>query len=1204
MKKAWSIPQVLLFVSICITIAAVIANVIITNKTLRSVEKNLPNTLIAELVSLDRALGHLSDVQAAAKIFSMDPSEINHETLLQAVQTATKSIYTLRQSYVFDNLVQASAFHAVAAPAIADLQIWTTEGISGFGPKSDETSRIVLLRISTAYEKARALNRKSRINAQNKFSDERQRLDRFLSSVNLLFILTLLITIIMVFLFIRQHFSKIREMKAEQTLKTQRDLLNSLFENIRIGIMVWGRNSTLIFTNRYFTELTGYTPEAINNIDDWLDKTIPDKNTGPGIKEAWTEASLCSDEVIEHPIVCRTGQTKVVEFRKTILSDKRSLVTLTDITERKQRDEHLHHFKTAVELSSDAIGMSDPDGRHWYQNKAFDELFGNIGQDPPASLYVDQQLGRQVFEVIMAGGQWIGEVEMYARDKSILSILLRAYAIRGSDGRIIGLVGTHTDMSLQKKAEKALLRSEEKYRAVVENTPDLLYRTNMDGVITFISSSVESLSGYTVDEALGMKMAQEVYAFPEERDTFLEKLKAEGSVKNFEARLRHKDGSIWWASTNAHFFTDPEGNIRGVEGITRDITDTKLAEAALKESEERFKVAGKASYDLIYEWDVKTDALEWFGDVDKLLGFKKGDISSNIAAWLDLIHPDDLPMLAGAVELHRTSTEPINYEYRIRRKDGTLRYWTDNALPLLDENNRPFRWIGVCADITQRKQNEQALLKNEQQMRAILDASPDPMVMYDTKGLPQFINPAFTKVFGWTLEELKGKHIPFIPDDQKKLTLQKIKKIYETGRPLNFETRRYTKDHKTLDIFLSAAVIKSKDEIPTGMVVNLTDITQKKALEAQSEHAQKMESIGTLAGGIAHDFNNLLSGVFGYLDLARKKTTDPQISQYLEKAFNASDRAKGLTHQLLTFSKGGAPIKKVESLVPFLEQTCQFALSGANVSCTFDIQDDLWMSNYDKNQIGQVIDNIVINAQHAMPSGGNIHVSAVNAASPPKGHPGLSQDKYVKISISDPGTGIQDKYLKRIFDPFFTTKQKGSGLGLATSYSIVKRHNGIIDVESKLGTGSSFHIYLPAAEPVGRPEEHIEKSDYTGSGKILVMDDEEMIREMLADMLEPMGFSVVCTGDGESAVQAFDEAKKDKDPFYAVILDLTVPGGMGGKDTVAQIRKRDNRIPVFVASGYSKEDTIANPEKFGFTASLQKPFTIGNLIRVFETHLK
>ncbi len=631
------------------------------------------------------------------------------------------------------------------------------------------------------------------------------------------------------------------------------------------------------------------------------------------------------------------------------------------------------------------------------------------------------------------------------------------------------------EIALQMRARDELRASEEKYRMVVNNSPDLLYRTNPKGIVTFITPSITPLTGYSMEETIGMNIAQELYFHPKEHENFLNQLTEKGSVKNFEAQLRRKDGSIWWASTHAHFFRDTKGRILGIEGISRDVT--------------------------------------------------------------------------------------------------------------------------------LKKEFELALLAREQQLRAILEANPDPMVMYDLKGIPQYINPAFSQVFGWGFEELEGMKIPFVPLDQEKISSEKIKELYTHGKPLSFETKRYTKEKKLLDIILSAAVIKGETGTPSGMVVNLTDISERKLLEAQYERAQKMESLGTLAGGIAHDFNNYLSGIFGYLDLALEDTTDEKIKGYLSKVLASSDRAKGLTQQLLTFSKGGAPVKTVAPLDPFLQDSTRFALSGANVACNFEIPQDLWTCEYDKNQISQVIDNIVINALHAMPSGGTVTVTAQNWVCPPNESLALAPGKYVKISISDTGIGIAPQYIHRIFDPFFSTKQTGSGIGLATSYSIVKRHDGIIDVVSEQGRGSCFHIYLPATGRIGKNKLPASVKKYHGTGKLLIMDDEELVRKMLVEILKGMGFSVVATQDGEAAFDAFITARNQGDPFRAAILDLTIPGGLGGKDTVQRIRKIDQKIPVFVVSGYSEDTAVAEPESFGFTASIGKPFLISQLSQMFSTYL-
>ncbi len=306
---------------------------------------------------------------------------------------------------------------------------------------------------------------------------------------------------------------------------------------------------------------------------------------------------------------------------------------------------------------------------------------------------------------------------------------------------------------------------------------------------------------------------------------------------------------------------------------------------------------------------------------------------------------------------------------------------------------------------------------------------------------------------------------------------------------------------------------------------------------------------------------------------------------------------------MLTFAEA-ASVRKVGSLFPFVQETAQFALSGADVSCKLDVSRDLWTCNFDKNQIGQVVDNIIINAQQAMPVGGTIELAARNTTLDEKEHPLLKKGNYVKISIKDTGIGIPKELLSRIFDPFFTTKPKGHGLGLATCYSIIKRHSGVIDVDSEPGKGSTFHVYLPAS--MGEVSSDTKKSTnkYKGTGTFLVMDDEEVMREAISDMLGSFGYTVVCKENGREAVDYFTGEIEDKRKVAGMIFDLTVPGGMGGQAAVAEIRKLNTEIPVFVASGYADDPVIKEPAEYGFTASICKPSRKTELMEMLGKYLQ
>ena len=381
------------------------------------------------------------------------------------------------------------------------------------------------------------------------------------------------------------------------------------------------------------------------------------------------------------------------------------------------------------------------------------------------------------------------------------------------------------------------------------------------------------------------------------------------------------------------------------------------------------------------------------------------------------------------------------------------------------------------------------------------------------------------------------------------------------------------------------------------------EVRQK--LEEELNKAQKLESLGVLAGGIAHDFNNLLSCIFGYITLAKDScTAESKTADYLEKAFKIFSRAKNLTQQLLTFAKDSVPIRKTGSLAPLLKEITQFALNGSNVAASFHIAKDLWLCDFDESQFEQVVDNLVINAVQAMPLGGKLSVTAENIEISQWEKPFLQQGKYVHVSFVDTGVGIPPSLIARIFDPFFTTKQKGNGLGLAIVHSIINKHNGDISVESELDKGTAFHLFLPVSEKITTTHPVKKAYAHRGSGRILIMDDEDCIREIAGDMLAAMGYEIEYALNGDEALQMIQNATQSKNPFLAAIMDLTIKGSKGGKETINQLRKFNKDLFVFVSSGYSEDPVMANPTEYGFSDKIKKPFGKTELAELFLRHFE
>jgi CheY-like chemotaxis protein len=379
---------------------------------------------------------------------------------------------------------------------------------------------------------------------------------------------------------------------------------------------------------------------------------------------------------------------------------------------------------------------------------------------------------------------------------------------------------------------------------------------------------------------------------------------------------------------------------------------------------------------------------------------------------------------------------------------------------------------------------------------------------------------------------------------------------------------------------------------------SVLDITEKKKLEEEVLRTKKLESIGVLAGGIAHDFNNILSGILGNISLARLYSDETSRSvELLLEAEKAVARARDLTQQLLTFSKGGVPVLRASSVMEVIRDSTNFVLRGSKVTCRFSAPLELWSVMIDPGQIGQVVHNLILNSEQAMPMGGAIEVTAENRSVAADSEQLLEPGNYVRITLRDEGTGIHPDHLAKVFDPFFTTKHKGSGLGLATAHSIIEKHHGHITVQSEMGSGTTFTIHLPASVEKVETTGQIEPVDLAGQGRILLMDDEQMIRDVAGMMLEKLGYEVEYSVDGAHALETY---RTSTTPFDAVILDLTVPGGKGGRETISELLSLDPSARVIVSSGYSNDPTLADYEQLGFAGVIVKPYDIEELGKILQ----
>jgi signal transduction histidine kinase/CheY-like chemotaxis protein len=437
------------------------------------------------------------------------------------------------------------------------------------------------------------------------------------------------------------------------------------------------------------------------------------------------------------------------------------------------------------------------------------------------------------------------------------------------------------------------------------------------------------------------------------------------------------------------------------------------------------------------------------------------------------------------------------------------------------------------------------------------------------------------------------------------------KKIIEAvQKALNGSTGTYEDTYHSITAEKSTPVraLFAPIDIGSGSIAGgvgiVEDITERRKLDEELLRADKLESVGLLAGGIAHDFNNVLTSVSGFVSLAKIHSKEgDRISHFLSSAETALKRAKGLTKQLLTFAKGGKPVKETASISNIIKETPLLVLKDSKSVCEFSISDDLWPVEADTGQIGQVIGNLVMNADQAMPDGGTVRVEAENLLLEDRNEMKLKPGRYIRIAVKDQGSGIDENHLSKIFDPFFTTKEKGSGLGLTAVYSIIKEHNGHISVESGLGKGAVFNIHLPASEGKIYPEKE-EAGLLKAKGKLLVMDDDVLLKEMMKEMLEMLGYKADFAKDGKEALNMFKQARDTEKPYDVVMLDLTIPGGMGGKETVKRLLDVDRRLKAIVFSGYSDDPVMSNYREYGFKGMMPKPFDFESLGKTLHEVLK
>lgn len=625
-----------------------------------------------------------------------------------------------------------------------------------------------------------------------------------------------------------------------------------------------------------------------------------------------------------------------------------------------------------------------------------------------------------------------------------------------------------------------------------------------------------------------------------------------------------------------------------------DLTEQKQAEEALRQSEKRLREAQQVACIGSFEGNLAADELWWSAELYQLFGLDPEQFMPTKDDFFNLIHPDDRRGYITALTEALANGQVLKESYRAKHSSGEWRYFETRATTTM-KDDVPVSFSGTVQDITEHTLAELALKASNENLRITLDSIGDAVIVTNAKGQITRMNPIAEALTGWSLAEAEGMAIEdvfyVVHEQTRELVPNPVKNAIASGEPIILanHTILIAKDGTEYQIADSGAPIRDAENNVFGAVLVFRDVTEKRRTEQELLKVKKLESLGVLAGGIAHDFNNLLTGLYGNLDLSRiLLPADHRAHKYLNVAEKSMERAIRLTDQLLTFAKGGNPIKETVALGDMLVETAEFSLHGSQVKLQSNISPDLWLVAADKGQISQVISNLVINAQQAMPTGGTLTITAENVVWP--------DEKYVQIMIQDEGSGIPAKYLDKIFDPYFSTKQKGSGLGLASSYSIIDKHNGRIQVDSQLNQGTTFTILLPAIDTQISHQTIDESAAFAQrSATILVLDDEEIIRETIGGMLQAMGHHVEFAIDGQETVEKYKHSYENHDVFDLVITDLTIPGGMGGKEAAQEILKINPEAKLIVSSGYANDPIMADYQAHGFQGIVAKPYQFAKL---------
>lgn len=734
-----------------------------------------------------------------------------------------------------------------------------------------------------------------------------------------------------------------------------------------------------------------------------------------------------------------------------------------------------------------------------------------------------------------------------------------------------------------------------------------MFRVRRDGTFLTVNQHMVDLLGYASKRELSLRnLERDVYFDPSQRRSILMLVESRGIDLRLETRWRRKDGSPIWVELTGHAFTLPGESAACFEGLAIEITERKLAEEALRESERKMStllgnlpgIAYRCRNDRQWTMEfISEGALE-------LTGYSPYDLTLNRAlAFNDLIVPEDKNQVWEGIQESFRGMKPYQLVYRIKAADGRIKWVWEKGEGIRSPSGEILTCEGFIADITERKSAEERVLEQA----ALLDRAQDAIYVQDLDGVISFWNRGAVKIYGWAPEEACGKKTDALLRKEGPSHAEILSCVVDRGEWVG-ERTDCAKDGRAIIVESRCSIVRDGRGVPSSILVINTDITEKKNLERQFLRAQRIESIGTLAAGIAHDLNNVLAPITMSIAMLRNKVSDPSGLKWLDTIDASAVRAAGIVRQVLGFGRGIEGDRVVFQPSHVLKEILKITgeTFPKNIDIRKDIPSDLWMIVADPTQVHQVLLNLCLNARDAMPSGGVLNITAGNVAL--DGHYAkmnidAKPGSYLCLSVTDTGTGIPAEALDRIFDPFFTTKPpgKGTGLGLSTALAILRSHGGFINVYTEKERGTTFHVYFPAQTSECAPEaKDADAVAPPGNGElILVVDDEPSIREITKGMLESNGYTALTASNGSEALGMYRLRRHE---IRVTITDLMMPV-MDGPSTIREFRKLDPSSIIIASSGFGSEHVPEASPAHQATMFLHKPYTAEKLLQVLHNVL-